>query len=254
MTYHKTAIVTGASSGIGRATARRLAQEGYALVLCGRRQERLTELAQELSSQVAVTTLVFDVGNSAAVQQAFASLPVEFQQVEVLINNAGNAHGLEPIQQGNIADWDAMIDSNVKGVLYVSHSVIPGMIERQRGTIINIGSIAGKEVYANGNVYCATKHAVDALTKSMRLDLNAKGVKVAAVHPGLVQTEFSEVRFKGDKERAEKVYQGYTPLRPEDIADLIGYMVTRPPHVSISDVTILASAQANATQVTKSTL
>ena len=249
--YHKTALITGASSGIGRATARQLAKEGYALVLCGRRENRLVELQQELAEKVPVTTLCFDVSHADEVQNAISQLPEAFQAIALLVNNAGNAHGLEPIQEGALSDWDAMIDSNVKGVLYVTHAVLPGMIARGTGTIINIGSIAGKEVYPNGNVYCATKHAVDALTRSMRLDLNAKGIRVAAVHPGLVETEFSEVRFKGDSARAEQVYKGYTPLRPEDIADLIGYMVTRPPHVSISDVTILASAQANATQVTK---
>lgn len=251
MTYHKTAVVTGASSGIGKATARRLAKEGYALVLCGRRLNRLEELQTELAELVPVTILTFDVGKSTEVERAFDELPEAFSQIELLINNAGNAHGLEPIQEGNIADWDAMIDSNVKGVLYVSNRIIPIMLNRGKGTIINIGSIAGKEVYPNGNVYCATKHAVDSLTKGMRLDLNSKGIRVAAVHPGLVETEFSQVRFKGDLARAEHVYKGYTPLQAEDIADLIGFMVTRPAHVSISDVTILASAQANATQVTK---
>ncbi len=196
-------------------------------------------------------TLAFDVRDREAVQEAISSLPADWKGIDVLVNNAGNAHGLAPVQSGNIADWDAMLDINVKGLLYVTHAVLPLMLNRKKGHIINIGSIAGKEVYANGNVYCASKFAVDAISKGMRIDLIQEGIKVSEVNPGLVETEFSEVRFKGDRERAAGVYQGYEPLRADDIADLITFMVTRPAHVNIAEVLILPAAQASATVLNK---
>jgi len=247
----KTALVTGASSGIGRATAEALAREGFSLIICGRRKERLEELQTKLSAFATVHILVFDVRNQTETNTAIASLPEAFKTIDVLVNNAGNAHGLSPIENGDTQDWDAMIDINIKGLLYVSKAIIPGMTERRSGHIINIGSIAGKEVYPNGNVYCATKHAVDALNKGMRMDLNQYGIRVGAVNPGLVKTEFSLVRFKGNEERATPVYEGYEPLLPEDIADIIRFMVTRPYHVNIADLTVLPTAQASPTQLKK---
>ena len=246
----KTAFITGASSGIGRATAIALANAGFQLVVTGRRAERLQELAQELGS-MPVHILTFDVRDRTAVEAAIASLPSEFQNIDVLINNAGNAHGLAPIQDGDPNDWDVMMDGNVKGLLYVSHALLPGMTQRKQGHIINIGSIAGHEIYANGNVYCASKAAVAALTKGMRIDLLPHHIKVAEVNPGAVETEFSEVRFKGDNERAAKVYQGYEPLKAEDVADVIQFMVTRPPHVNVAEVLLLPAAQASATLINK---
>lgn len=243
----KTALITGATSGIGRATAETFAQLGFRLILCGRRSDRLLELKQSL--QTPVHTLEFDVRDKTSVQTAIASLPPDFSQIDILINNAGNAHGLDPIQTGSLDDWDAMLDINVKGLLYVSRAVIPGMVARNGGHIINIGSIAGKEVYPNGNVYCATKHAVDALNKAMRIDLVMHGIRVGAIHPGMVETEFSEVRFKGDTERAAKVYQAFQPLVAADIADIIGFVVTRPYHVNIADLVVTPTAQATATVV-----
>lgn len=241
----KIALITGATSGIGWATAEALAAEGYHLIICGRRAERLEALKTKLEAKVKVHSLCFDVRDRAKTSELIANLPPELQNITALINNAGNAHGLDPIQAGNIDDWDAMMDINVKGLLYVSKAVIPLMIAQKSGTIINIGSIAGKEVYPRGNVYCASKHAVDALSKGMRLDLHAEGIRVASVNPGLVETEFSEVRFKGDKSRAKQVYEGYTPLYAQDIAEVIVFMLSRPAHVNLADVTILASDQAN---------
>ena len=248
---NKTALITGATSGIGKATATLFAEKGAQLILCGRRQDRLGKLSEALSQKTNVHTLNFDVRDKEKVFQQIASLPEAFQHIDILINNAGNAHGLDPIQQGNTDDWEAMIDINVKGLLYVSKAVLPTMLERQSGHIINIGSTAGKEVYPNGNVYCASKHAVDALNQGMRIDLNGKGIRVGAINPGLVATEFSEVRFKGDSDRASKVYQGYTPLHPEDIADIILFAVTRPPHVNIADLTVMCLDQATSTIVNK---
>lgn len=242
----KTAFITGASSGIGQATARALAQAGFALVIAGRRRERLDELARELAA-VPVHVLTFDVRDRTAVDAAVASLPAEFEHVDVLINNAGNAHGLAPIQDGDPADWDAMLDGNVKGLLYVSRAVLPRMGEG--GFLVNIGSIAGHEAYANGNVYCASKAAVAMLTRTMRLDLLPRGIRVAEVAPGMVETEFSEVRFKGDEQRAANVYKGVQPLTAADIADIIQFMVTRPPHVQIAEVIVFPAAQAAAATV-----
>jgi|SRR5690606_19313198 len=246
---NKIALVTGATSGIGKATAIALAKEGYHIIGCGRRKERLETLRQELPGRVNYTYLVFDVRDKQAVDQAIDSLPAEWKNIDVLINNAGNAHGLDPIQEGDREDWDAMLDINVKGLLYVSRKVIPGMVARKRGQIINVGSIAAKEVYPKGNVYCASKQAVDALTAGMRIDLNPFGIKVMGIHPGAVETEFSNVRFKGDDQRADAVYQGFQPLVAEDIADIIAFAVTRPAHVVMADVVILPVAQANATTI-----
>ncbi len=243
----KTALVTGATSGIGKATAQILAQNNYKIILCGRREDRLTDLANELEAFTEVHTLTFDVRDKKAVFESINSLPQAFSTIDVLINNAGNAHGLDSIQNGDLDDWDAMIDINVKGLLYVSKAIIPQMIERKSGHIINIGSIAGKEVYPNGNVYCASKHAVDALNQAMRMDLNPYGIRVGAIHPGAVETEFSEVRFKGDTERAANVYKGFEPLHAEDIADIIHFVVSRPYHVNIADLIVLPTAQAAAT-------
>lgn len=246
----KTAFVTGASSGIGRATAVALAGAGFQLVVTGRRRERLEELAAQLAP-VPVQILVFDVRDRAAVQAGVAALPAEMQAPDVLVNNAGGAHGLAPIQSGDPADWDQMLDANVRGLLNVTHALLPGMTARQTGFIVNIGSIAGQEAYANGNVYCASKAAVGMLTKAMRLDLLPTGVRVAEVNPGAVETEFSQVRFKGDEARAAKVYEGFEPLRPEDVADVIVFMVTRPPHVTIAEVLVLAGAQGAATTIVR---
>ena len=248
----ETVLITGATSGIGLATAKHFAEAGqYNLVLCGRRTKRLESLQTELSSKCKLTTLSFDVRDQKAVNKAISSLSTEFKEIDILINNAGNAHGLDFIQDGNIEDWDAMMDINVKGLLYVSKPIIKHMIERKSGHIINIGSTAGKEVYPKGNVYCASKHAVDAINKSMRLDLNEYGIRVGAVNPGLVETEFSKVRFKGDNERASQVYKGYQALKPEDVADIIHFCVTRPYHVNIADLVVFPTAQASSTQVKK---
>lgn len=245
----KIAFVTGATSGIGRATAIALAKEGYHIIGCGRRKERLEALKQELPERVNYTYLVFDVSDKVAVDQAVDSLPNEWKDIDVLINNAGNAHGLDPIQEGDTDDWDAMLDINVKGLLYVSRKIIPGMVARRQGQIINIGSIAAKEIYPKGNVYCASKQAVDALTAGMRIDLNPYGIKVMGIHPGAVETEFSNVRFKGDDQRADAVYRGFQPLVAEDVADIIVFAVTRPSHVVMADVVILPVAQASATTI-----
>ena len=243
----KTALITGATSGIGKATAQILAKNNYKIILCGRREDRLNDLEKELSEFTEVHTLCFDVRDKKAVFESINSIPEAFSTIDVLINNAGNAHGLDPIHNGDLDDWDAMIDINVKGLLYVSKAVIPQMIEQKSGHIINIGSIAGKEVYPNGNVYCASKHAVDALNQAMRMDLNPYGIRVGAIHPGAVETEFSEVRFKGDADRAANVYKGFEPLHPEDIADIIHFVVSRPYHVNIADLIVLPTAQAAAT-------
>jgi len=245
------ACVTGATSGIGEATAQLLSRNGYRLILCGRRLKRLEELKKELSSSTEVTILNFDVVDRKAVFAAFQSLPDNWQEIAVLINNAGNAHGLAAIQDGSIDDWEAMIDINVKGLLYVSKAILPVMIKRNSGHVINIGSIAGKEVYPGGNVYCASKFAVDAINQAMRIDLNAYNIRVAAVNPGLVDTEFSMVRFKGDEAKSAKVYQGMNPLVAEDIAEIILFMLTRPAHVNIADLLVLPSAQASATMVNR---
>ena len=242
-------LITGATSGIGEATARLLAKHSFNIILCGRRQDRLDKLSAELSALTAVTTLSFDVRSQPQVKSAIESLPSEWKPIDVLINNAGNAHGFDPIQSGSLEDWDAMIDINVKGLLYVSREIIPGMTERNKGHIINLGSIAGKEVYPNGNVYCASKFAVDALTKGMRLDLNAFGIKVTSINPGLVETEFSLVRFKGNADKSASVYKGIDPLKGEDIANIILFTLTCPAHVVLADITVFPTAQASSTIV-----
>ena len=248
---NKIALVTGATSGIGWACALTVAKLGYDLIATGRRADRLEELRQELPDGIRFLPLVFDVRAREEVERYLANLPSEWASIDVLINNAGNAHGLDPIQTGNVDDWDAMLDINVKGLLYVSKAIISGMTERNSGHIINIGSIAGKEIYPNGNVYCASKHAVDALTNGMRIDLNPFGIKVMGIHPGLVETEFSLVRFKGDSQRASTIYQGYQPLVAQDIADFVEFALTRPPHVVLADVVVLPTAQASATVIKK---
>jgi 3-hydroxy acid dehydrogenase / malonic semialdehyde reductase len=243
------ALITGATSGIGEATARLLAANNFELIICGRRKERLTKLEQELVAETKVISLSFDVRNHKEVVEALSSLPNDWKNIDVLINNAGNAHGLDPIQSGSIEDWDAMMDINVKGLLYVSREVIPGMTERKQGHIINLGSIAGKEVYPNGNVYCASKFAVDALTRGMRMDLNPFGIKVTSINPGMVDTEFASVRFKGDVEKAASVYKGLEPLKAEDIADIMLYVLSAPPHVVLADITVFPTAQGSSTIV-----
>ncbi|MBT4679956.1 MAG: SDR family NAD(P)-dependent oxidoreductase [Flavobacterium sp.] len=246
-----TVFITGATSGIGKATAEFLAKHNYRLILCGRNQDRLKELKQTLGHQTAITTLQFDVRDKEAVFSAIESLPENFRDIDVLINNAGNAHGMSSIQEGDINDWDTMLDINVKGLLYVSRAILPKMIEKNTGFIVNIGSTAGKEVYPKGNVYCASKSAVEAINKGMRMDLNQYNIRVSAIHPGLVETAFSDVRFKGDTERAKKVYQGYKALQPEDIAEIIHFVITRPYHINIEDLVVFPSAQASATIINK---
>ena len=247
----KIAFITGASSGIGRATALQLAENGFDLILCGRRSEKLAELDLLIAKKVKTMSLVFDVRDRTAGFNAIESLPQQWKNISVLVNNAGNAHGLSTFETGDLDDWDAMIDGNVKGLLYVSKAVVPFMIKNKKGHIINISSIAGKQTYANGAVYCASKKGVEAISEGMRLDLTQYGIKITNVAPGAVATEFSEVRFKGDKERAAKVYEGYDPLLAEDIADFISYAVNAPDRVTIADVTIFAKAQASPTVIYK---
>ena len=241
----KTILITGATSGIGKATAEIFAQQGARLILCGRREERLKTLQKELDTPC--HTLCFDVRDRQGVFRAIESLPSEWKTIDILVNNAGNAHGLDPVEKASLDDWDAMIDSNVKGLMYVTKAVLPQMVERKRGHIINLGSIAGIEVYPKGNVYCASKYAVDAFTQGLRIDLNPYNIRVSAIHPGLVETEFSEVRFKGDTQRAAQVYATLDALQAEDVADAIFYMTQCPPHVTVADLTLLPTAQANAT-------
>lgn len=240
----KTALITGATSGIGKATAFEFAKQGINLILCGRRLERLQTIQKNLEKLTKVHILNFDVRDKEATFKAIESLPDHFKKIDVLINNAGNAHGLDAIHEGSIDDWDAMMDINVKGLLYVSRAVIPQMTAHKSGHIINIGSSAGKEVYPKGNVYCGSKHAVLAITEGMRMDLNPFGIKVGAINPGLVETEFSKVRFKEDK-IADSVYKGYKALQPEDVAEVIYFAVSRPAHVNIADVLMFCTAQAS---------
>ena len=249
----KTILITGATSGIGLAASKKLANSKNNLILCGRRQHKLDEISNELSKITNVLPLSFDVSNKNEVNRLLNDLPEQFSSVDVLINNAGNAHGLDSIQDGSLDDWDNMIDSNVKGLLYVSRVIIPKMIEQKCGHIINIGSLAGREVYEKGNIYCATKHAVNAISKAMRIDLNKTGIKVSEINPGLVETDFSNVRFKGDSDQAEKVYQGYKALQAEDIADIIEFVIDRPSHVNIADILVLPQAQATSSIIDKNT-
>ena len=247
----KTAFITGATSGIGKATALFFASKDIRLIICGRRKEFLIKLQKQLEPLTEVYALNFDVRDKNAVSNAINSLPEEFSHIDILINNAGNAHGMDPIETGSLEDWDAMLDINVKGLLYVSRAILPKMVDRNSGHIINIGSTAGKEVYPKGNIYCASKHAVDAINQGMRIDLNSYGIRVGAVNPGLVETEFSNVRFKGDNEKADNVYKGFQPLKPEDIADIIYFVISRPSHVNIADLVVMPTAQASSTIVKK---
>lgn len=245
------ALVTGATSGIGKSTAEIFAKNGYDVIITGRRQERLSEMQKSLESnyKVKVHSLCFDIRKQSEVEKAINDLPDNFKNIDVLVNNAGLAAGLSSIQDGNIDHWERMIDTNIKGLLYITKGVCKVMIENKKGHIINVGSIAGKEAYANGNVYCGTKHAVDALNKGMRIDLLPHNIKVSAVNPGMVETEFSIVRFDGDENRAKKVYDGFQPLKPEDVAETIYWMASRPAHVNINDVIIMPASQANSTTV-----
>ena len=240
----KTALITGATSGIGKATAELLAKNSYRIILCGRRKEVLEQIKTELSAFTETFSLSFDQRNFSEVENAINSLPENWKNIDVLINNAGNAHGLEPLSEGNLEDWDAMMDGNVKGLLYVSKLIIPGMKERKSGHIVNISSVAARQTYANGVVYCASKRAVDVISEGMRLELTEFGIKVTNIQPGAVETDFSKVRFKGDEERAKTVYAGYEALKAEDIADAIFYCVNTPNRVAISDLTIYPSAQS----------
>src|ERR1700760_4609330 len=247
----KIALITGATSGIGEACAHLFAREHYNLILTGRRQDRLEKLAKKLNDKYDIEIAVssFDVRDSAQVTDNLEGLPAKWKKVNVLVNNAGLSQGLDPVQKGSYDDWDTMIDTNIKGLLYVSKVVSNWMITNGHGHIINIGSIAGKEVYPNGNVYCASKHAVDALNKGMRIDLLPYGIKVTAVHPGAVETEFSLVRFKGDGARAKKVYDGFEPLVAMDVAETIWFAVSRPKHVNINELIVMPAAQATATNI-----
>ncbi|MBS1567593.1 MAG: SDR family NAD(P)-dependent oxidoreductase [Bacteroidetes bacterium] len=250
----KKALITGATSGIGEACTELFAREGYDLVLVARRRQKLEDLCTRMEKEYGVRTksVVLDVQDKQAVSTVCNALEPEWKQVDVLINNAGLCLGLEPVQQGTVDDWDTMIDTNVKGLLYMTKAVVTWMIDAGNGGhIINIGSIAGKEIYPNGNVYCATKHAVDALSRAMRIDLLPYGIKVTAIHPGPAETEFSMVRFKGDEARAKKVYQGYQALTAADIAETIWFAVSRPAHVNIDDLLIMPAAQATATIVNR---
>ena len=246
----KTVLITGATSGIGKATAYRLAQSKMQLIICGRRTEELDKIREDLSKLTSVTCLCFDISDNNQVVKSIESVPEDFKQIDILINNAGNAHGLDKIQDGNIDDWDKMIDGNVKGLLYVTKAVIGRMVEKSSGHIINIGSLAGREVYEKGNVYCASKSAVNAISKGMRIDLNKHNIKVSEINPGLVETEFSKVRFKGDT-IADTIYKGYKALQAEDIAEIIEFVISRPDHVNLADVLILPQDQATSSVINK---
>jgi len=250
---NKIVLITGATSGIGRSCAYVFAKNKHDLIITGRREDRLHEISDDLKSKYGVNVfpLSFDIRNNEAVKHAVASIPSDWRNIEILINNAGLAVGLGTLQDGDIDDWERMIDTNVKGLLYISRAVLPLLVERNSGHVINIGSIAGKEVYPNGNVYCATKHAVDALNKAMRIDLVKHGIKVTQIAPGAIETEFSIVRFKGDKDKADSIYAGYQPLMPDDIANVAYYTTTLPPHVNINDLVIMPTAQASATVFNK---
>jgi len=246
---NKTVLITGASAGIGQACAEKFAEAGAKLILAARRKDRLDELANQLATEV--HTIELDVRDQKAVGDTIASLPAEWAAIDILINNAGLSRGLDKLHEGRIDGWDEMIDTNVKGLLYVSRAVIPGMVQRNSGHIINIGSIAGHEVYPNGNVYCASKHAVDAITKGMRIDLVDTPLRVSTIDPGLAETEFSQVRFWGDTERASTVYKGYKPLEGADIADVAIYIASCPPHVQIAEVIILPTDQGSSMVLNK---
>jgi len=243
----KTAFITGATSGFGRAIAFRFAGLGYNLIVTGRREERLNDLIKQLNAKfkIEILPLCFDIRDNEACTKAFQSLPEYFRHIDILVNNAGLAAGASPFQESDLADYEKMIDTNVKGLLYITKLIVPGMIEQESGHIVNISSIAGIEVYPNGSVYCASKHAVNAITKGLRIDLIKHGIKVSSVSPGMAETEFSIVRYHGDEEKAKAVYAGLTPLNAEDIADAVEFIVTRPAHVSINDIQINPAQQAN---------
>jgi NADP-dependent 3-hydroxy acid dehydrogenase YdfG len=248
------ALITGATAGIGYATAQRFARAGYDLILNGRRAERLEQLGSELPEATRTLNLAFDVRDRSEVERHLAHMPASWQPIAVLVNNAGLARGLAPLDQGNVADWEEMIDTNLKGLLYVSR-VIGGLMRAQgHGHIINVGSIAGKEAYPNGNVYCASKHGVDALSRAMRIDFNGSGVKVSQIAPGFVNTEFSEVRFHGDEAKAQQVYEGFRPLSGEDVAEAIYFMASAPAHVNVADMLLLPKAQAHSSLVDRTEL
>lgn len=249
----KIALITGASAGIGKATARLFASNGWNVIITGRRDEKLQTLKQELelAYSIEVLTLAFDIQDKNAVKKVIDTLSEDWSKIDVLVNNAGLALGKDGLQDGNIEDWETMIDTNIKGLLYITKAVLPNMMKRNEGHVINLSSTAGKEVYPGGNIYCATKHAVEALTKSLRIDVLPYKIKVSSVSPGLVETEFSKVRFKGDSNKADVVYQGFTPLYAEDVADAIYYVASRPPHVNIGDILLTCTAQANSTTVLK---
>jgi NADP-dependent 3-hydroxy acid dehydrogenase YdfG len=251
-----TIMITGATSGIGKACAVRFAAKGKRLIITGRRDDRLQELAETLRKEhnAEVLTVAFDISKRESVESAMASLDRNWKNIDILINNAGLASGLSSIQDGNIDDWEVMIDTNVKGLLYITRAVSPGMIAQRKGHIINIGSIAGKQVYAKGNVYCATKYAVNALTQAMRIDMLEQGIKVSQICPGAVETEFSEVRFKGDKNAAANVYQGFIPLKAEDIAEAVFWVAGLPAHVNVNDLVIMPVAQASPGYLYKTSL
>ncbi len=240
----KTVLITGATSGIGKATAELLAKNNCRLILCGRNEQVLSQMKTDLSSTTEIFTLKFDIRENMQVETAYNSLPESWKTIDVLINNAGNAHGLETLEEGNIADWDAMIDGNVKGVLYISKLIIPGMKRQKSGHIVNISSVAARQTNKNGIVYSASKRAVDAISEGMRLELTEYGVKVTNIQPGFVETDFSKIRFKGDEERAKTVYEGFQALKPEDIADVISYCISAPDHITISDLAIYPTAQS----------
>jgi 3-hydroxy acid dehydrogenase / malonic semialdehyde reductase len=251
---NQTVLITGASSGIGRASAEAFAAKGARIIICARRADRLDELKARLEKEyhASVYSFVLDVRDREAVNQTIDSLPEDWKKIDLLLNNAGLSRGLDKLQEGLVEDWEEMIDTNVKGLLYMTRKIVPGMIERGLGHIINIGSIAGHEVYPKGNVYCASKHAVDAITQGLRLDLVDTPLRVTAIDPGLIETEFSEVRFHGDKERAKSVYKGLEALTPEDIAETIVWCASRPAHVQIAEVIILPTNQASAAVVHRS--
>ena len=244
---NKTALITGATSGIGRAAAKKMISLGYKIIITGRRNELLQSFITEYpNNQELICVLNFDIRNREETIKTFETLPEKWKNIDVLINNAGLAAGADPIDKGNWDDWERMIDTNIKGLLTISQLVIPNMVERKQGHIINICSIAGHEVYANGNVYCASKHAVNAITKGMRIDLLPYGIKVSSISPGMVETEFSTVRYHGDKEKAANVYKGLTPLNAEDVADAVEFLVTRPAHVNVNEMILVPTNQASA--------
>lgn len=249
----KTVLITGATAGIGKAIAYKLAEQGYKLIITGRRAQLLSEVEKNIRGKAKVLALNFDVRDYKQVEHVINTLPKEWNNIDVLINNAGLAAGLNPIDEGDLSDWETMIDTNIKGLLYITKKVLPLMKNSSTKQIINIGSIAGKEVYPNGNVYCASKAAVDALTKGMRIDLLQKGFKVTAIHPGMVETEFSIVRFKGNTEKASKVYDGFEALKGEDIAQIVLFILSLPAHVNINDIVVMPTAQASATIVNRKT-